>query len=131
MALTVHRAAQMPPAVRGRDTFVGEAWRNPVFSEDGVSTGNNFFAPCARTHWHTHEGGQLLIVTSGSGFVTDDDGAEHVSAGDMVWTPPEVRHWHGGSLDGFLLHISVTVGETHWHDAVTDDEYAVAAQPKA
>jgi quercetin dioxygenase-like cupin family protein len=126
MALTVHRGTELPPAARGAETFVGEAWRNPVFAQDNVSAGNNFFAPCARTNWHTHDGGQLLIVTAGSGFVTDDDGSHHVSAGDMIWTPPGIRHWHGGSPSGFLLHISVTIGETSWHGAVTDEEYEQA-----
>ncbi len=128
MALTVHRGSNLPPAVAGAETFVGEAWRNPVFSLDGVAAGNNFFAPCARTNWHTHDGGQLLIVTAGSGYVTDDDGAHAVAAGDMIWTPPGVRHWHGGSPEGFLLHISVTIGDTTWLEPVTDEEYEEAGR---
>ena len=56
------------------------------------------FAPGARSAWHTHPAGQLLIVTSGTGWVQEDGGAKReIKPGDVIWTPPGVKHWHGAS----------------------------------
>jgi hypothetical protein len=49
---------------------------------------------------------------AGEGFVSDANGATAVRAADMVWTPAGVQHWHGGSLDRFMLHTAVTLGGT-------------------
>jgi len=124
--LMVFRGVQAGPTAKGDGTFEGDVWRDAIFSQDGVTAGSNFFAPCGRTYWHTHEGGQLLIIVAGSGFVVDDDGANRVEAGDMVWTPPGVRHWHGGCSDRFLIHTTVSVGGTEWHAPVSDAEFAEA-----
>jgi len=126
MTVKVFRGIQAGPSLQARDTFEGVAWRDPVFDEDGVNAGNNFFAPGGRTSWHTHEGGQLLIIVAGSGFVVDDTAVNRVEAGDMVWTPPGVRHWHGGCSDRFLMHTTVSLGSTAWHDPVTDEEFSAA-----
>ena len=56
------------------------------------------FEPGARTHWHSHPLGQTLIVTSGVGLVQQEGGpAQEIRAGDVVWTPPGVKHWHGAT----------------------------------
>ena len=128
--LTVIKGRSDVPSGLAQGTFTGEAWRDTLLPpEDGVAVGNVFFAPCARTFWHSHVGGQLLIVLAGSGFVGDEKETVSVTAGDMVWTPPGVRHWHGARANRYLLHTAVTVGETDWEDAVTDEVYAAAAQP--
>lgn len=95
----------------------------PASHGQGASIGNVFFSPCARTCWHTHEGGQLLIVVAGEGFVADSDGPVRVTVGDMVWTPPGVRHWHGACAGRYLLHTHVTLGGVEWHEPVSDEEY--------
>jgi quercetin dioxygenase-like cupin family protein len=65
----------------------------------------------------------VLIIVAGEGLVADENEAVPVRAGDMVWTPAGVRHWHGASLDRFMLHTAVTLGVTAWETSVTDDEY--------
>lgn len=123
--LTVIRGGSGVPSGLAEGTFTGEAWRDVLQSPtDGVAVGNVFFAPCSRTYWHSHVGGQLLIVVAGEGHVTDEDGAQTVRAGDMVWTPPGHRHWHGAAADRYMIHTAVTVGDTNWAEPVSDEEYA-------
>ncbi|WP_326806781.1 cupin domain-containing protein [Streptomyces sp. NBC_01775] len=123
--LTVIRGGSGQPSGLAEGTFTGEAWRDMLMSPvDGVAVGNVFFAPCSRTYWHSHVGGQLLMVLAGEGFVADENEAVIVRVGDMIWTPPGVRHWHGASSDRYMIHTAVTVGDTNWEGAVSDSEYA-------
>jgi quercetin dioxygenase-like cupin family protein len=88
---------------------------------------NVFFSPGARTYWHTHEGGQLLIVLAGQGYVGDTDGPVQVSAGDTIWTPPGVRHWHGAAPDRYLVHTAVSLAGVEWFEPVNDHDYPKTA----
>jgi quercetin dioxygenase-like cupin family protein len=101
-------------------------WRDVLQQKDGVSVSKNFFTPCARTHWHSHEGGQMLIVESGEGFVATADEVIRMGAGDIVWTPPNIRHWHGGSHHRSMLHLALSFGEVTWQEEVTKDVYEAA-----
>lgn len=94
--------------------------------DDGTTVGKNFFTPCARTHWHSHQGGQILIIESGDGFVADDQGVARHGVGDIVWTPPGVRHWRGGTHDRSLLHTAITFGNVDWQEEVTHEHYESA-----
>jgi quercetin dioxygenase-like cupin family protein len=107
------------------ETFTGEVWADPVLQgAEGVALNNVFFAPRARTHWHRHERGQILHVTSGEGRVATRDGQSGtIAAGDTVWIPPGEEHWHGASEQSFLLHLAISIGRTEWLDAVTDADY--------
>lgn len=49
------------------------------------STGTVTFEPGARTAWHTHPLGQMLIVTSGVGYVQQEGGPRLVPA--VSWLP--------------------------------------------
>ena len=122
--ITVIRAQKSEPSRRAEGTFTGEVWADTVLSRrDGVNVGDVFFAPGARTHWHAHEGGQLLLVTAGEGLVGSDDGVVRVSAGDKIWTPPGVRHWHGATADRYMVHTGISLASVDWADAVTEAEY--------
>jgi quercetin dioxygenase-like cupin family protein len=122
--LTVIRGGSDIPSALAEGTFTGEAWRDMLMSPtDGVAVGNNFFSPCSRTYWHSHVGGQLLIILAGEGHVADENGIITVRAGDMIWTPPGRRHWHGGSRQRYMLHTAITLGDTHWEQPVSDEEY--------
>ena len=106
-------------------TFTGEVWGDPVLPEtDGVLINNVFFAPGARTHWHTHHQGQFLVVTAGGGRARARDGnGGELAAGDVVWIPPGEEHWHGAAPDSYLLHLAISLGGHDWLDPVTDEEY--------
>ena len=86
------------------------------------------FEPGARTSWHSHPAGQTLVVTDGSGWMQTDGGPRHeVKAGDVVWTPPGVRHWHGATTATAITHIALqgeVSGRTvDWFEPVTDAQY--------
>lgn len=93
-------------------------------SSSGVVT----FAPGARTAWHTHPAGQMLIVTAGKGWV-QHEGQERreIRQGDVVWIPAGVKHWHGATADNGMSHIAVTYildgKNADWLELVTDEEY--------
>jgi quercetin dioxygenase-like cupin family protein len=110
------------------ETFTGTTWKDVHMPPtDGVGVGNVFFEPCSRTHWHSHGEGQLLIIVAGEGIVATEKEAVRVRAGDKVWTPPGVRHWHGATSRQFMIHTAVTLGEVTWEDAVGDQQYAALA----
>ena len=86
------------------------------------------FAAGARTHWHTHPLGQLLIVTKGIGRVQAEGGpVREVRPGDVVWFPPGERHWHGAGPDESMTHITVTEAmdgiTADWQEPVSDADY--------
>ncbi|HSK07568.1 MAG TPA: cupin domain-containing protein [Acidimicrobiia bacterium] len=106
--------------------FTGSVWNSRISDpEEGVKLLAVQFAPGARTDWHTHPGGQLLYVVSGSGLVQTSDGVTiAISPGDVVEAAPGERHWHGASPDSPMMHLSVTSGgDTRWEESVTDEEY--------
>jgi quercetin dioxygenase-like cupin family protein len=86
------------------------------------------FEPGARTAWHNHPAGQYLIVTAGVGWMQARGGSKRVvRAGDVVWTPPGVFHWHGATATQGMRHLAVwefvdgSGGELGDH--VSDEEY--------
>ena len=92
------------------------------------------FDRSARTHWHSHPLGQLLIVTHGSGLIQQrGQPVQPVSDGDVVWAPANVDHWHGGSTDHTTTHIAVhqqahTGATVQWKEAVDDGTYNASPQ---
>jgi len=105
--------------------FTGAAYPYVTMpATDGVTINTVNFTPGARTHWHSHEHGQILQVLAGRGLIQADGGPVHVlRAGDTVWSPPGERHWHGAAPDSYLVHTAISLGTTAWETAVTDDEY--------
>ncbi len=120
-----HAAGQATKEVS--ETFTGTVLRDPVLSGDGAPIINSVtFPPGARTNWHTHENGQILIVTSGRGRASTRDGHGTVLAsGDVVWFASGEDHWHGAAPDTVMTHLAISLGVTSWGDPVTDEDYAV------
>ncbi|BCS26835.1 cupin domain-containing protein [Aspergillus puulaauensis] len=107
----------------GGENFDGDAWIDEFHSDDEITMANVVFSPSARTHWHTHEGGQLIRVVAGSGWVCDEGHEpEHLTVGDIVWCPPGITHWHGAGNGSFLIHQVIAYGSTEWLEAVADGE---------
>jgi quercetin dioxygenase-like cupin family protein len=122
------KSSQSVRSERATRACTGEMWREILQQKKGMSLSRNFFTPCARTFWHSHESGQLLIVESGEGFVSTADEVVRVGQGDIVWTPPNIRHWHGGSHNRSLIHLAISFGEVTWQEELTDDMYEAARQ---
>lgn len=66
------------------------------------------FEPGAHTAWHTHPVGQVLVVTAGAGYMQQWGGArQDLKEGDVVWTPPNVKHWHGATPTNAMTHMAL------------------------
>jgi quercetin dioxygenase-like cupin family protein len=113
------------------DWFSGNAFIYPLLAKD---SNNNFalgsvtFEPNARTLWHTHPRGQVLIITEGQGWYQErEKPAQAITKGDVVNIPPDVEHWHGASANFKLVHIAITNYQEDknvtWLEPVTDEEY--------
>lgn len=111
--------------------FVGKSYLN-MLSMEGVVIGNVTFEPGCRNNWHIHHadngGGQILLCTGGKGWYQEfGKEPKPLKAGDVVYIPAEVKHWHGAAKDSWFVHIAVEVpGENtsnEWCEAVSDEEY--------
>jgi quercetin dioxygenase-like cupin family protein len=125
--ITVVRRGGGTPSARSEGPYTGEIWRDLLHNgDDGFSVGKVFFTPCARTFWHSHPGGQLLVVEHGDGIVADEEETVHVAAGDVIWTPPDVRHWHGATSTRSMMHTAITLNGVDWQEEVSEQLYAAA-----
>ncbi|EXJ70659.1 uncharacterized protein A1O5_05649 [Cladophialophora psammophila CBS 110553] len=103
----------------------GQVYLDPILMRKDITIVHVNFEPCARTHWHKHEGGQLLKVTAGSGWVCDQgEKPRRISVGDIIWCPPDGIHWHGADDGTFMSHEAISFGRLDWYDPVTDEVYA-------
>lgn len=114
----------------GNDNFRGTAWVSFLVRSDSLnqtSVGNVTFEPGARTHWHSHPAGQILLVTGGVGYYQEKGSPKKIlRKGDVVKCLPNVPHWHGASPDNKFIQIAITGrenGPTEWLEPVTDAEY--------
>jgi quercetin dioxygenase-like cupin family protein len=83
------------------------------------------FEAGARTNWHLHSTGQLLLIEEGKGRVYEVGGQiVDLAAGKPFYTQPNVLHWHGAAPDSPATQFSVYSGSLEWKEAVTDDEYS-------
>lgn len=112
--------------------FTGTTYLNMLNAKEDVfqaPIGNVTFEPGARTHWHKHEGGQILLVLNGEGRYQEKGKAiRTLKKGDIVLIAPDVEHWHGAAPDSWFVHISLETnahknGSTTWLNPVTDEEY--------
>ena len=86
------------------------------------------FEPGARSAWHWHPLGQTLIVTQGCGWVQSEGGPKiEIRPGDVVWCPPNERHWHGATSTTAMSHIAIQEAldgkAVEWLEKVSDEEY--------
>jgi quercetin dioxygenase-like cupin family protein len=114
------------PTQNRTETFTGTVWGDPVLptTPEGNAINSVTFTPGARTYWHHHSGGQILVVTAGLGWVCPDgEQPQLIRAGDVVWVPPGERHWHGGTEGTVMTHLAVSIGKTIWFDEVSGEHY--------
>ena len=115
------------------DLFTGNAYNVGLVDADSVFTtavGNVYFEPGARSNWHIHPAGQILIITDGIGYhQIEGQPVEIIKKGSVIKCPPNVRHWHGASADVGLQQLYIVPntekGIVNWNEAVTDEQYSV------
>ncbi|MDC7995482.1 cupin domain-containing protein [Altibacter sp. HG106] len=113
------------------DLFTGNAYNYGMVAPDSTYTtavGNVYFEPGARSNWHSHPSGQILIITDGQGFhQIEGQPIETLKKGDVVTCPPNVRHWHGASPEIGMQQLYIVPntekGVVNWEEAVTEEQY--------
>ena len=109
------------------ENFSGEVWLK-MLTGMPCPVANVTFAPACRNNWHTHRGGQILLVTAGRGYYQEwGKEAREFRAGDVVEIPAEVKHWHGAAPDSWFSHIAIEIhpelGPATWFEPVSEEEY--------
>jgi 4-carboxymuconolactone decarboxylase len=130
---TITRAESQKSTAGHAEYFTGSVRVDPLFParEGWPSGGSVSFEPGARSAWHTHPAGQVLVVTAGEGRTQSWGGpVEVIRAGDVVHCPPGVKHWHGAAPNSRMTHIALTQPRdgtnVEWMEKVSDAQYAAA-----
>lgn len=127
----VYRAGSQKSFTGPADYFTGDVQVDLLFPANDTAHYSGAyvtFQPGARTNWHLHPAGQHMIVTSGVGLTGTRDGTVHeFKAGDTIWCPPDIDHWHGATPDSPMTHLVIT-GDLNgenviWKEKVTDEQY--------
>ena len=126
------RAGSQPPLQGPEQNFTGKVRVDPVFAlNEHAPYGIAYvtFEPGARSAWHVHPAGQRLVVTAGVGRTGTWGGpVVEIRAGDAVWCPPGVKHWHGAAPGSAMTHLALTGQKDGknvvWMEKVSDEEYA-------
>jgi 4-carboxymuconolactone decarboxylase len=112
------------------NNFVGTAYLHQMVlidSTNKVQVGNVTFEPGARSNWHYHPDGQILLITGGTGYYQEKGSPKKIiRKGDVVNCPPNIPHWHGASASEGLIQIAITntgKGTVVWLGKVTEEEY--------
>jgi len=129
--ISITRSGSQPSGKGPAECFTGSVRIDPLFSAKDPSRTSGArvtFEPGARTAWHTHPFGQILIVTAGSGRVQQWGGPiEEIRQGDVVRIPPGLKHWHGAAATTGMTHIAIQEhldGKTaNWMEKVSDGQY--------
>ena len=113
---------------RGGSMFTGVVWGEVLLSHDaGTGVNRVTFTPGARTFWHRHAGGQMLLGCAGAGLVVTRDDAAGIGEGTVVHAFAGEEHWHGALPDSFMSHQSIVLGGgTEWLEEVSQQEYLAA-----
>lgn len=111
--------------------FIGQAYLAPLTTIKELNTpiSNVTFEPGCRNNWHSHTGGQLLIVTAGKGYYQErGKPIQMLLPGDVVEIAPDVVHWHGATPDSWFAHLAIgcnpQTNKTSWYEPVDDAQYA-------
>ncbi|GFM77025.1 cupin [Pseudomonas cichorii] len=133
-SMTIVKNGEQASIIGAPTNFVGNARIDPLFAAQApskVSAGYVTFQPGARSNWHTHPLGQVLVVTMGTGWVQQEGADKQViKPGDVIWTPPGVKHWHGATSTTGVTHMAIQ--ETldgkgvEWLEPVTEAQYGAS-----
>lgn len=120
--------------------FIGQAYLSPLTQNKNLNCpiANVTFEPGCRNNWHSHTGGQILVVVGGKGYYQmKGEPARQLLPGAVVEIPPNVVHWHGAAPDSWFSHLAIETNPQDntptWLEPVDDEQYnnATAASQSA
>ncbi|HEU4720825.1 MAG TPA: carboxymuconolactone decarboxylase family protein [Gemmatimonadaceae bacterium] len=137
--LVITRAESRPARVAPGENFTGTVRVHLLFDTTAATrayAASVSFDAGARTAWHTHPRGQVLLVTEGVGRVQRWGApAEEIRPGDVVRIPPGVKHWHGAAPTTAMTHIAIVELQdgrsATWAEKVSDTQYGAAVSAPA
>src|SRR5688572_23035180 len=137
-SIRITRGGSQPSRQGPAENFTGSVRVAPLFQANAPARANSSlvtFEPSARSAWHTHPLGQVLIVTAGTGRVQRwGDAVDEIRQGDVVWIPPGQKHWHGAAPNTGMTHIAILEmldgKSTDWMEKVGDAQYVAPVRPK-
>jgi alkylhydroperoxidase/carboxymuconolactone decarboxylase family protein YurZ/quercetin dioxygenase-like cupin family protein len=119
------------------NNFTGTAYLHQLILSDSLNktqVGNVTFEPGARSNWHYHPGGQILLAIAGTGYYQEKGSPVKIlRKGDVVKCQPNIIHWHGASADDAFIQVAITPmqnGSVVWLQKVTDKEYQFTGNEK-
>jgi quercetin dioxygenase-like cupin family protein len=129
--MQIKRPSEIEANAAPAEYFTGDVMMSALRKPDGPDRAGALrvrFAAGARTAWHTHPLGQLLIVTEGEGWAqTDGQPKQVIRPGDVIHFAPGERHWHGASATSAMEHIAIQEADdgrtADWAEQVTEDDY--------
>jgi quercetin dioxygenase-like cupin family protein len=129
--MDIKRNGSRPSGKGPAEYFTGMVRVDPLFAAPAparVAGASVTFEPGARTAWHTHPLGQTLVVTAGCGWAQHEGGSvEEIRPGDVIWFPPNEKHWHGASPTTAMTHIAIQESlngkVVDWMEKVSDEQY--------
>jgi 4-carboxymuconolactone decarboxylase len=115
----------------------GNVWLHELVKADNIldcHVSVATFDADARLDWHSHPGGQILLITEGTGYYQEKDKPKQiVNKGSVIKCLPGIEHWHGASPESGFAYIAVNAnndkGKTIWGQKVTDEQYYGANSP--
>lgn len=129
--IVITRGGSRPTHPGPAENFTGSVRVEMLFEAtepSHASGGSVAFEAGARTAWHSHPGGQILIVTAGTGRVQQWGGpVAEIQAGDVVRIPAGQKHWHGASPHAAMTHLAITEPRdgtsAQWMEKVSNEQY--------
>lgn len=129
--LEVRKNGSQPSTTGPAATFTGTVIVQPLFQPTAATRAAGAlvnFTPGARSAWHSHPAGQTLVVTAGTGWVQAwGEAKQEIKPGDVIWTPPGVKHWHGAAETSPMSHMAIqeqVEGKAvTWMEHVSDEQY--------
>ena len=127
-AIRIMRRGSQASQQASSEHFTGSVRVDPLFQATAPAHAAGSlvtFEPGARTAWHSHPLGQILIVTAGTGRVQRwGDPEEEILQGNVVWIPPGQKHWHGAAPNSSMTHIGIVEEldgkSVDWMEKVSD-----------
>jgi 4-carboxymuconolactone decarboxylase len=137
--LDITRGSSRPVRPGATEHFTGSVRVEMLFEAadpSHASGGSVTFDAGARTAWHSHPRGQVLIVTAGVGRVQRwGDAVQEIRTGDVVRIPAGQKHWHGASLRASMTHVAISEHQdgatVQWMEKVTDEQYNATPQAQS